>query len=439
MVDLADRPPTIATAGADRQDLAHTRLRMAVVCMAGAALGASILPFCAVGAALGPMMLEFGWGADKVSLAYAVLMWAGALGVWPVGVLIDRYGARLVVTAGAASIGLVSLMLPLVGHFWQFCILVALLGAFGSVGLGYSRIVAWLFGVRRGLAMGVFAAEGSLLGVVMPMVMTRLMVEGGWRGAFTVLGLGVLFLAPLIYLGLADRRAPASWPPRWAPPSADPAEGMTAVQAARDPAFWVIIAAGLVTAAIGGGVWTSFQPALAAKGFAQSTVFNAAPITLMAALAGAICSGLVLDRSRSPKVAAWIYLATAVAYLLWVLVTPRFGGEPMLIVGLAIGAFAFTAQLPLVGYFFSRYFGLKSFATVFGLQIFLQTLAVGFATSAVGRAVGLIGDYRLVFVAGIGAQLVAALLYFLLPKYRYAAVGEADGPPEDIPRAVARR
>jgi hypothetical protein len=425
MVELADVPSTIAASGGEA--LTRERLRMAAICMVGLAMGASILPFCAVGAALGPMMLEFGWGANRVSLAYAVLMWAGALSIWPVGVLIDRFGARPVVTLGATAIAAVSLTLPLVRHFWQFCALAGLLGACGSSGLGYTRIVAALFGPRRGLAMGVFAAEGSILSLVMPAAMGRLVFEGGWRGAFMMIGVAILALAPLLYLGLAGGRAATSWSARWSLPASPSAEGRSAREVLRDRAFWTIVAAGLATAAIGGGALANIAAALGAKGFGPSAVLHAAPLTMVATLAGAICSGLVLDRTRSPKVAAAVYLATAVTYVTWALVTPRLGGEPVLAAGLAIGAFAYAAQIPLVGYVFSRYFGLKAFATVCGLQAFIQAVFVGLGAPVIGRSVGQSGDYNLVFAAGIVAQVLAALLYLSLPAYRYAAVGDDAG------------
>ena len=426
MVDLADVTSTIAS-GARALDAARARLQIAAVCMVGLALGASILPFCAVGAALGPMMLEFGWSATQVSLAYALLMWAAAISIWPVGVLIDRFGPRLVVTLGAAAMAAVSLMLPSVRHFWQFAALAGLLGACGSSGLGYTRIVAALFGARRGLFMGVFAAESFILSLVMPMAMSRLVFEGGWRGAFMVIGLAIAALAPLLYLGLADARAGTSWSARWSLAASPSPEGQAAGEVVRDRAFWTMVAAGLATAAIGGGALASFGAGMIAKGFGHSAVSDAAaPITLIATVAGAICSGLVLDRTRSPKVAAATYLATALAYATWAVVTPSFGGAPVLTASRALGAFAYAAQIPLVGYVFSRYFGLRAFATVCGLQAFIQAVFVGLAAPAIGRSVGLSGHYDLVLMAGIGAEVLAALLYLSLPAYRYAAVGAGD-------------
>ena len=433
MVELAEIPPGMAAAADGPEAARRARLRMAGVCLLGAAFGASILPFFAVGAALGPMMLEFDWTASQVRLAYGLMMWAGALGVWPMGVLVDRLGARPVAAGAAAAIALVSLLLPFVHEFCQFGILIGLLGALGASGLAYSRTIASLFGARRGLAMGVLTAEAAVLGVLAPLAMGRLVSEGGWRGAFTVIGLLVLALAPVLYVGLTGRRSPPGLP-RWTRPATSAETGMTAVQAVRQLAFWIIAAAGLATAVTGGVVLASFGAAIGAKGFEQTAVSRAAaPFTLMAALAGAICAGAVLDRSRSPRVAGAAYLATAMTYLLWSLATPSFGGEPMLIAGLAIGAFAFTAQVPMVAYFFSRYFGLTSFATVCGvqacLQACLQAVCLALSGPVLARGLGRVGDYHLMFQVGIGAQVLAALLYLLLPPYRYAAIdGDGDGP-----------
>ena len=429
MVELADVTSAIAASGEEQSGLTRERLRMAAVCMVGLALGASILPFCAVGAALGPMMLELGWGADHVSLAYALLMWAGALSIWPVGVLIDRYGARLVVTLGIAAMAGVSLMLPSVGHFWQCCVLVALLGVCGSSGLGYIRIVAGLFGRRRGLFMGLIAAESSILTLVMPIAMNRLVMDNGWRGAFMMIGAALLALAPLIYLGLADGRT-RSWSARWSLPGAPPAEGRSTRELVRDRAFWTIVAAGLATTC---GL-TIFDTAIASRGGDPSIVLHAAPFTAAAFLAGAMPFGLALDRTPWPRQAAVAYLSTAVIYVVWALAAPRFGGEPILIAGLAIRAFAYAAQLTMVYYVFSRYFGLKGFATALGMHAFIQSVFVGLGAPMIARSVSQMGDGKLMFPLGIVALVLAAVLYLLLPAYRYASVGERDG--EEVPEVV---
>lgn len=401
---------------------------MAAVCMVGVAFGASILPFCAVGAALGPMMLEFGWAADHVSLAYAILMWAAALSIWPMGVLVDRFGARPVVAGAAAAIGVICLLLPQVQHFWQLCVLLALLGACCSCGLGYSRMIVSLFGSSRGMALGILAALSATISQVMPTAMAGLFGQDGWRGAFTLLGFAVLALAPILYLGLSERWSAGVWPPRLSESATTDGAGVR--PALGDRTFWIIVAASVAVSAMGGGVSAVFPSVISAKGFGQAAAFNAAPILLAAVLAGALCTGALLDRSRSPRFAAVLYLAPAVSYLLWTLATPSFGGEVMLVAGQAFGAFAYTAQLTLIAYCVSRYFGLRSFATLYGLQLCLQEVATGVATPLIGLSIGA-GHYPRVFALGIGAQVLAALLFLVLPAYRFAAIGEADAPSDN--------
>lgn len=429
MVELADSPRTLVASGASDPALSRTRLRMAAVCMVGVAFGASILPFCAVSAALGPMMLEFGWSADHVSLASAILMWAAALCIWPMGVLIDRLGARPVVSVAAAAIGAISLLLPQAQHFWQICVLLALLGACSSCGLGYSRMIVSLFGSRRGVALGILAALSATISQVMPTAMAGLFTADGWRGAFTLLGFAVLALAPIIYLGLTERWSTAVWPPRMPRPVA--VDGTSAREATRERSFWIIVAASVAVSAMGGGISAVFPAVISAKGFGQAPMFNAAPILLAAVLGGALCTGALLDRNRSPKFAAALYLAPALTYLLWTVATPSFGGQAMLVAGQAVGAFAYTAQLTLIAYCLSRYFGLRSFATLYGLQLCLQEAATGVAAPLIGLSVGA-GHYQWMFVLGIGAQVLAAGLFLTLPAFRFAAIGEADAPPDDV-------
>lgn len=416
MVDLAEAPPVISAAAAGDTELTPARLKVAAICMIGMALGTTVLPFCVVDAVRGPMMLELGWGANQLSLSYALMLWAAAISVWPVGMLIDRFGARPVVTAGALGIGLVSLALPFVREFCQICILFSLLGVSGAVGLGYSKIVATLFFRRRGLALGISAAATSALGWVLPLAADRVVHAGGWRGAFEVLGFVALAVAPLLYLGLAQ--------PACAAAKARAAEGTRTVDAARSRSFWLIVAAGLIAGLIGNVVLSDIGPAMAHRGFGDAADLRGSPIGMLATLAGSIIAGLLLDRLGTPAVALAAYLASGLTSLMWIFVGPGFGGTPALMAIFALGAFAFAAQLPMVGYFFSRYFGLRSFATVWGLQMFIQTVVMGAATSPFARLVNATATEPMVFLLGTVAPLAAAALYLLLPAYRYGATPE---------------
>ena len=413
MVDLAEAPPVMSAERSDDAELSAARLKVAAVCLLGVALGTSVLPFCVVDAVRGPMMLELGWDADQLSLSYALMLWAAAIGVWPVGMLIDRFGARPVVTVGAVGVALVSLTMPFVRHFWQTCTLFSLLGLCGSAGLGYSKIVATLFDRRRGLALGIFAAVTSALGWAFPLFADRLVHADGWAGAFRITGLVVLAAAPLLYLGLAPRNCETAL-------YESAMDGAKASQAVRARPFWLIVAASLITILVANLVLDSIKPALVLRGFGDAADLRGSPIGMLAMLAGPICAGVLLDRFRTPLVAVAAYAGSAVTCLMWSVVSPSFGGAPLLTIILALGAFAYSAQFPVVGYFFSRYFGLRAFATIWGLQMFIQSVGLGLAGPRLTGVIDAAVNQPLMYILGTAAPLLAIGLYLLLPP-------ESDG------------
>src|SRR5215470_6677320 len=67
-----------------------------------------------------PLDATFGWGRASISLAYALgLIVAGLLGA-PIGALVDRWGARLLMSAGSALAALALFRLAHMAALWQF-------------------------------------------------------------------------------------------------------------------------------------------------------------------------------------------------------------------------------------------------------------------------------------------------------------------------------
>src|SRR6185369_11634177 len=108
-----------------------------------------------------------------------------------------------------------------------------------------------------------------------------------------------------------------------------------------------IVAAGLIAGLAANLVLASVGPTLAHRGFGGAADLRGAPIGMLATLAGPICAGLLLDRLRTPWVAIAAYLGSALTCLMWSFVSPGFGGAPLLMAIFALGAFAFSAQLPM--------------------------------------------------------------------------------------------
>jgi len=299
-----------------------------------------------------------------------------------VGPLVDRRGPRLVMALGVLGYGLVM--------------------AFGSVALGEltgDTTVARWFVRRRGRALAVSTMGLSTAGIVLPLPIALSIARFGWRGAWLALG-GVTLV-----LGLAAtvvmRRQPedhgllpdggAARPVTAAAPVVEVSFG--ARQAARTPAFWLLI------------VSTN----LAGLGFFGVNLH---------------LFSFVTDRGLSAAVAAsvitYLYTLHTVAKPLWGLIAERvhvrfciagcYAGGALGVLVLMVGSASLTT--------------LVVFATVYGLtrgaQSFVTSLAWAdyFGRGSQGAIRGLASPFR--YLAAAAGPVVGGVLYDVTGDYRLA-------------------
>jgi len=118
------------------------------------------------------------------------------------GALASRFGARVVVTAGMAVVGMGMLMTGAAGTFWAALVWRTVTGlGSGASNVPVMGLVASWFGPgMRGLATGI-GVSGSSIGLVVtgplvPWISSRF-PETGWRVSWYVFGTAALFLALL--------------------------------------------------------------------------------------------------------------------------------------------------------------------------------------------------------------------------------------------------
>jgi MFS family permease len=138
-----------------------------------------------------PLKEEFGW--TDLQLGLAVGIWAGVGAVFsPVaGRLIDRFGSRWIMLAGAAGGGLATAALGevrAIGHLYCVIFFVAIFVAAGTYVPVTSTISRW-FVRRRGLAMSIAMAGMGLGGFLMPNLSSFLIQTVGWRWAYRIFGI----------------------------------------------------------------------------------------------------------------------------------------------------------------------------------------------------------------------------------------------------------
>ncbi len=213
-----------------------------------------------------PMQAELGWGRDLLVGGHGVALLVWGLAAYPTGKLIDRYGGRLVMSAGsvlaAAAFALLSrvhtpvvyyLAWVLAGLAMALCLYEA---AFTVLTLAYKERSRW--------AITVLSLAGGFASTVFWPVTQILVDAHGWRSAVMALAaIQVLVCLPLHALALPG--APA------APSRATAAKRGPAGNAwLRSPAFWLLAVSFTANSFITAAIAVHFIALLGERGMATS-------------------------------------------------------------------------------------------------------------------------------------------------------------------------
>lgn len=227
-----------------------------------------------------PLQSSLGWNRTTLTAAFSLSSLVVALVLIPVGGIVDRYGARLVLVAGGVVSGLCLVGLTWITQPWQ---LIALFGvgfgvaqALTSVQVGATAIANW-FVRRRGMALGWLSVFMGLAVPVCVPIASQLILHYGWRVAVDILA--AAFVALIIPAAIFVRQRPEDvglHPDGDRKPSLvdnGPRTGASFQSAIAGPTFWLLsissippaIAWGMVnTHQIAYMVGTGFTPGLAA-------------------------------------------------------------------------------------------------------------------------------------------------------------------------------
>jgi MFS family permease len=157
-----------------------------------------------------PLIREgLGLSVSEMGLLLSAFLWAYALLQMPTGALIDRLGARRLLTLGLVIWSAAQLLGAVVGNFGQFFLARFLLGAGEAPQFPTgTRVVRDWFNVRsRGFATGVFISAATLGTAIASPLLTFLMIWFGWRWMFAIMGIAGFAVAAVWY---ALYREPAS-------------------------------------------------------------------------------------------------------------------------------------------------------------------------------------------------------------------------------------
>lgn len=189
------------------------RARWTIVGLLATALFINYIDRGAVPTAAHLIQDDLGFSPQQLGLLMSAFWWSYALLQFPVGWLVERFGAQRLLAAGLALWACATMLVGVVHSFGALLALRLLLGVGESVGFpSVSKLLATVVPVKSiGLANGI-VAFGYLFGpAVGSLVGGMLMASYGWRSSFWVFGaLSLLWLLPWSRVRLPARPVTAS-------------------------------------------------------------------------------------------------------------------------------------------------------------------------------------------------------------------------------------
>ncbi|HTY93583.1 MAG TPA: MFS transporter [Steroidobacteraceae bacterium] len=411
-------------------DFSPRKIAIASACL----LGSTFVPY--VQATISPLMMlpmirEFGWGRTDYALASTFFFIFGSVTVLVFGRVADRVGVRPVLLTGAIFGGVVMVLLSFqTASLWRLYATYALLGGFGSSGVGYAKVIGALFTRHRGKALAIFGAESTVALAALPVLTNTFITHFGWRGTYVAFGLISFLVVPLIYfviqepgatpsaasgaVGSVVSRKPAMRRPV-------PMEGMAAAQIRRDRTFWLIVLLAVLSGGLNQGLITHVVAAMTDKGFSATIAAEVLSISTLVGIIGTLAGGVAVDYFRTAKPMALFALLGASGAFLFAFVKTSFGGLPLLIAAMGVLGAANAAIRPIATYLQTRFFGLRAFAEANAVQIIFQGVAMAITPPLFGMIYDRQGSYALVYWILVGGGILGALIYLALGPYRYAA------------------
>lgn len=385
----------------------------------GAGCGLSSVCFYTHGVFSVAIAADTGWSRGSVQAAVSIMILLAIVTAPVAGWLVDRNGARKVALASMLAFGIalagISVIPDDIWWYYAAWVLMSIVGA-GTLPVTWTKVVIGWFDRNRGIALGITLAGTGIAATLAPSYVTWLIGQVGWRGAYAALGATVMAISlPVVHLFLREASVPAD-------PVAESgarveipvSDSITLTEAMRGYRFWAI-SIGIAFAAAGiSGLITNIVPMLTDKGLSAAAAASYAGLIGVSVIFGRLLVGLLLDRVWAPLVAGVFLAAPSVAALILlgdgtsaVLI-----GGAALIIGLAAGA-----ELDLLAFLASRYFGLRHYGSLYGALYVAFSIGAGLAPVTFGRAYDSFGAYDTILGVVGAMSAFGGILMLTLGRY----------------------
>ena len=377
------------------------------------------LGFYGPGIYLVALKARHGWSTGELSSAITMYyVFGAALLFFVVGPLFDRWGARIVVTIGTIAMACGLVALTLLTRPWQ------IYAAFGVMSLGWATmsgaainiIVAPWFDRRRGLALSWAMNGASAGGVLIAPLLVLLISRFGFAvGLYTAATLMLAVLFPVVMLMLrpkhpdehdmADFRSASMKPPASAATSANEGPEFRLGAVLRSRAFIMTsipFALGL-TAQVG---FLTHQVAFLSPTIGAIAAGWVVSLTTIAAVAGRIATGFILDRFNRRAVASVNFVVQALGVGILATSTEK----STLYLGCLLFGVGVGNATSLPGLIVQQEFPKHHFARIVSLIVAINQFSFAFGPILLAQLQHAEGTYTVALLVCLVMEIAAAIV-----------------------------
>jgi predicted MFS family arabinose efflux permease len=378
-------------------------------------LAVSLIHMYSLGVFIEPLERTFGWSRGDISAGPAIVSVFFVIASPFVGMLLDRYSARKIALPGlmiyCCGLALLGATGPSIWSWWGGWVVMAV-GATCSSATVWTLGVARRFKLTRGLALSLTLAGTGLCIGLAPVLTKSLIDHFNWRGAYLGLGcVAALIALPMVTLFFHD--GGGSERSRGRTVLSEEA-GLTVRESLLSGRFWRLGLASFLVCTGTLAMIVHFVPILTGAGLDRGTAVMITGLVGLSSSISRVGTGFLLDRVRCTVVGAIAFAAPAVACILLLVQAGSVTASAIAAIGLGFGL---GAEVDVVAYATTRYFGLRHYGVLFGVINALLKISLGVGPFVGGLLYDHFGSYTALIAGLIATSLVSAALMLSLGDY----------------------
>ncbi len=415
-----------------------------VIAVAFVTMGVGVNTRTAFSLLFPPILAEFGWDRGRTAAAFSIGFIAAIAYAPAIGMLMDRFGPRLVIPLGAVLVSAGMILATFISQPWHLDLTLGVLVGGGTIFLsymGHSLFLPYWFTRRRGLALGIAFAGVGVGSIILFPWLQGLINRVGWREACWVMAvlLLVTVLPPNILLqrrrpedlGLTPDGENASALPSPARIHADnvvdhawAATDWTLARALKTTRFWWFFLASASSLYAWYAVQVHQTKYLGEIGFPPEIAAYALGLVGLTGSVGLIALGYLSDRIGREWVWTISALGFALCYVL--LLAMQHHPSPVLL-------YLMIAAQGLLGYGMSSVYSAiplelfqgKQYGAIVGVLSMASSLGAGLGPWVTGALYDRTGSYALSFWLAIALSLLSiACVWLAAPRKVRVVAGQ---------------